>query len=329
MQPLARATQEARPGDAAGMTDTPAALPQLALGRRPASDRPTLKARRFLTGVVPEHPAAVNHLDAATYDLYRNDQFGVCGVASLAHYICLVTAHLAGGQRTPTWDDVVALYRTQNPGFDPALPGGGQDEGVEMKKLLADAVKHGLGQSRILGFAEIDLADPEEVRAAVAIFGGVLLGLDLDMAQAEQLAGGVWEYVERSPQWGGHAVMEGGYSTDPYGEDIVTWGTRVRMTREFVRRQRAEAYVVILPEHLTDRGFLDGWDLSEFAAAYEQITDRAFPVPLPAPVVDEHEAADDALAAAVHDWAHRRTHRGATRTAAAALRTWLQATGRA
>lgn len=175
----------------------------LRLGRKPPSDKPTLKLGQFFrVKALPAVPEAVDHLAGVTYDLGRNTEFGTCGPTSLANYVRMVTAKLTGTVREPRWEDIAALYRWQNPGFDPNLPGGGEDTGVDMKTMLADATKHGFGPAaKVLGFAEVDVRDPEEMQTAVAIFGGLLLGLDLDQAQNGQLASGVWDYVADSGTW--------------------------------------------------------------------------------------------------------------------------------
>jgi hypothetical protein len=151
-----------------------------------------------------------------------------------------------------------------------------------MQTMLSDAVKHGFAGEPVLGFAKVDLRNPEEVRAAIAIFGGVLFGLDLQVAQQDQLDEGVWDYA-RSGEWGGHAIMAGAYDTSV--ETGVTWAKTIRMTNQFIRRQLAEAWVVILPAHLGTRRFLEGMDMATFAADYEQLTGRPFPSPAtPTPV---------------------------------------------
>jgi hypothetical protein len=302
-------------------------VPGLRLGRRPASDKPTLKASAFLrvAAALPTVPDTVDHLSGVEYGLYENQRFGTCGPTSLANLVRMVSTKF-GAPRVPSWEDVKTLYKRQNPGFDENKPGGGEDNGVEMKQMLTDAVKHGFGDTQVLGFAEVDVKDPEEIEAAVAIFGGVLLGLDLHQAQSDQLASGVWDYVSDSPEWGGHAVLEGAYEADE-DEDVITWAQRCAMTRAFVQNQRSEAYVVILRDHLGSEQFLAGFDLQKFAAAYEQITGRSFPADVPpAPGAGPEDILDTD---AIRNWAFSKRHSGIAKVVAAALREWFRATGRA
>jgi hypothetical protein len=254
-------------------------LPGKRLGLRPKvdHDRPVLRLASYLKATrLPEHPVEVDHLGSIRFGLDKNDKFGTCGPTSLDNLRRLVTALLLGEQKDATWEDVKALYVLQNPGFDEETGAG--DEGVDMQQMLTDAVRHGFAGEPVLGFAKVDLDDPEVVRAAVAAFGGVLLGLDLQVSQQDQLASGVWDY-SRSSAWGGHAVMEGAY--EPAGGDVETWAERVHMTPTFIQHQVKEAYAVILPAHLGSRRFLDAVDLAAYAADWEQITGRAFPAPIP------------------------------------------------
>jgi hypothetical protein len=257
--------------------------------------------------------------------LVGTTSYGTCGPYLAENYVRLVTTALAGSTVEPTWEDIRALYVRQNPDFDERTGAG--DDGVDMKTMLTDAVKHGFTKDvKVLGFAEVDVNNPEEVQAVVAIFGGTLLGLDLKQAQNQQLQTGIWDYVPNTPEWGGHAVCEGAYESDE-DENVITWAQRVSMTRNFVVRQRQEAYVVILDTHLRSRQFMAGWDLAAFAKAYTDITGRPFPVDLPdAPAPERHP--DDVLADAVRAWAFKR-HSGLAKVVADALKAWLRATGRA
>jgi hypothetical protein len=112
--------------------------------------------------------------------------------------------------------------------------------------------------------------------------------VNLETAQEGQTdAGGPWDY-KRSSEWGGHAVLGGRYSDSSNGKQdrtgVVTWVELIDMTDGFISRQLEEVWVVIWPEHLTDKTFLEGVDLATLAADYEALTGRDFPAPVtPAP----------------------------------------------
>lgn len=258
------------------------------LGRRPHDpDRPTLKLARYLAGQVPKHPVYADYLAQVNdWGLYGNDLYGDCGPVAVANQRKQVSLYLAGSEQSPTQDDVFALYRTQNPDFDPATGQG--DNGVVLADMLSALLEVGIGGVKPLAYAAVDVTNPDEVRAAIALFGSVLLGVDLDVAQQAQTdAGGPWDYVRRSSEWGGHAIMSGAYTSDTSKGatdlSVVSWGERIGVTDEFCARQLQEAWVLLWPEVLGTAEFEQGIDLSALAADYEQLTGRSFPALEPTP----------------------------------------------
>lgn len=278
-------------------------VPGRRLGRRPHDPaRPVVKLNRYLTGVVPEHPAAADHFsEISDWGLYENDRFGDCGPTSVANYVKLVTRYLTGVEQTVTQDDVFALYKLCNPDFDPATGAG--DNGVNMQDMLNFLVTHGIGGKKALAWAALDVTDLDAVRAAIALFGGVLFGVDLQVAQQAQTDRRLWDY-QPSAEWGGHAIVAGRYTSAKTGDDIaeVTWGEVVGSTDAFLTHQLQEAYVVLFEEHLGSTQFLQGVDVVALASDFHALTGHVFPVPIPQPqptpqpVPSPVDAADLALA---------------------------------
>jgi hypothetical protein len=257
------------------------------LGRKKPSNKPSLRLSGYLTGTVPAHPAAADHFaKVSDWGLYDNDQYGDCGPTSVANSRKLITRYLAAQESSPSQDDVFDLYkRSGNPDFDPATDA--DDNGVDMQTMLSAVVKGGIGGVKALGFAKVDVTNLEEMRAAIAIFGFLLLGVDLQTAQQTQTDNKLWDY-KSTAEWGGHAILNGRYVTES-GHDrsaVITWAEVVDMTDAFIAHQLDEAWVVIWPEHLTSETFLAGVDLTAFAADYKALTGRDFPAavpPTPAP----------------------------------------------
>lgn len=305
-------------------------VPGRRLGRRPADpSRPLLKLADVLTGVVPSHGVGADHFSkVGDWGLFTNDRYGVCGPTSVANSRALVTRYLVGAEHMPTLDDVYSLYRRSgNPNFDPAT--GADDNGVIMADMLSAVLSGGIGGMKGIAYAAVNTSNLDEVRAAIDIFGFLLLGVDLETAQQAQTDAGMWDY-RPSGQWGGHAVLAGSYTSAAYGADIdvITWARRVGTTDAFwTHGQVPEAYVLIWPEHLGTAAFQEGVDLGALARAYEVLTGRQFPAvpvpvpppPAPAPPVDP----DRALLAAYGKWQHR--HR--TADLAAAFDRWRTAKG--
>jgi hypothetical protein len=321
------------------------------LGLRPPKNAPALQLGRALTGVVPDRPAAADHFARVSdWGLWGNDRYGDCGPVSVANLVKLITLYLGGTEVSVTEYDVWDLYRRSgNPTFDPSFPGGPGDQGVDMQTMLEALTAGGIGGAhRPVAFAKVNHLDPDEVKAAIAIFGGILLGVVLREAQQAQTDQGLWDYVD-SPVWGGHAVLAGRYSdvenippADPFvargvrvvnRTGVITWAKAVDATDPFINAQLQEAWVVIMPEHLGTQVFQQGVDLATLASDYTALTGRPFPVtptpvptppPVPVPTPPGPPApdpADLALVSALARWASKH-HHGEDRTAAQAFLTW-------
>jgi len=289
-------------------------------GRRAPSRRRAIPFARIVTGIVPGHPASADYAAALNggWQMLGNDTAGVCGPVTWANFRRLVTA-IAGEEKYPGQEAVYELYRTQNPDFDPHGsadtngPGSAADGGVDLQTLLEYLVKHGGPDGvKALAFARVNPSDPDEVKAAIAIFGAVWTGIVVQQANQDEFAEGKpWDYHRSSPDEGGHSVLTVGYapqgaSSGALGGDerFLTWAEETSFTDRYFGRKVEELYVVIWPEHLKHPNFLTGIDQAALAKAYEEITHRKFPVapapaptppPVPAPAPDPRVAQAAAL----------------------------------
>jgi hypothetical protein len=152
-----------------------------------------------------------------------------------------------------------------------------------MQTMLEAVVAGGIGGTRAIAFASVDPKNLDEIDAAIAIFGSVLFGVTLDLAQRSQPQ--LWQY-QPSPIWGGHAVLGGRYGDQPTGEDtaVVTWGRVVGTTDQFLLNQAEEAWIVVWPEHFGSTAFQTGIDLPSLAEDYRALTGKDLPLPAPPPV---------------------------------------------
>ncbi|MEU8968174.1 hypothetical protein AB0D11_02665 [Streptomyces monashensis] len=277
-------------------------MPSTALkyGRRSPKRAAAISLSRVLTGKIPAHPAAADYLARlAAWQMLGNDAAGDCVAVTWANVRRLVS-FIAGAETYPSQDEVWAVYKTQNPDFDPNGsadtngPGSQADGGMDIQTLLEYLVKvGGPDGTKALAFAKVDPTNPDEVKAAVAIFGYVWTGITVQDANMDQFnAGQPWDYVARSADDGGHSVITGGYGAagpGPLGGDerFITWAQETSFTDRYWSHQVEEAWAVIWPEHLTHPAFLAGVDLAALAADYAAITGQPFPAvvpPQPAPV---------------------------------------------
>jgi hypothetical protein len=120
--------------------------------------------------------------------------------------------------------------------------------------------------------------------AALAIFGGLWLGIQVLGANQQQFAKGhAWTDVAGSPIEGGHAILGGGYTTADVR--FITWAQETEFAHSFwngvVQGNPLveEAWVVIWPEHLGTRAFEQGVDLAQLAADYQALTGQPLALP--------------------------------------------------
>jgi hypothetical protein len=309
-------------------------------GRRPPTNAPALMLGPLLTGVVPAHPVMADNLTPLLeWQMLGNDTYGDCVAVTWANVRRLMTAH-AGAERYPTLGEVIAFYKTQNPGFP------SDDNGMVIQTALEYLVaKGGPDGVKAVCFAKVDHTKPDEVKAAIAIFGYVWTGIDvLEANMAEFNAGQPWDDVVGSRVDGGHSVITGGYgnagsSGGALGGDekFITWAQETSFTDAFWEHDVEEAWVVVWPEHLTSPAFIDGVDLAKLASDYQALTGRRFPVeptppvpvptPVPAPPVGDLAVALADWWAAVKHWAVDERHVGDNRHAALAAQALAHAAG--
>lgn len=262
-------------------------------GRRPPKNAPALRFRSFLqrgADGVPSHPAEEDYLaDLSDWQMLGNDAVGDCNAVTWANMRRLVTAKLAT-ENYPTQAQVWQFYQTQNPDFDPNGstdtngPGSNADQGMDIQTGLE--YLHATGGPdgvRAVAFAKVDHTQMAEVKAALAIFGGLWLGINvLEANQQEFAEGKAWTDVLGSPIEGGHAILGGGYSADI---KFITWAKETKFAGSFwngvVQGNPLveEAWVAIWPEHLGTAGFEQGVNQAQLAADYQALTGGTLPLP--------------------------------------------------
>lgn len=253
-------------------------------GRRPPKNTPALRFGSFLSSAVPAFPPYEDYLAKLTgWQMLGNDVAGDCNAVTWANTRRLVTATLTT-EYYPTQAQVWQFYQTQNPGFDPNGtsetngPGSSDDQGMDIQTgleyLHATGGPDGVSS---VAFAKVDHTNVAEVKAALAIFGGLWLGIQVLDANQQQFAHGhAWTDVAGSPIDGGHAIVGGGYTAADV--KFITWAQETEFAPSFWNGvvQGAplveEAWVVIWPEHLGTTAFEQGVDQAKLAADYQALT---------------------------------------------------------
>ncbi len=272
------------------------------LGRRPPKRHAALQLRDYLTGIVPQVPAAEDYLAELNggWNMLGNDVAGDCVAVTWANVRRLVTTKLTAVPAYPTQDEVWSVYKTQNPDFNPNGaasgngPGSESDQGMDIQTLLEYLNKTGGPDGvKAAAFAQVDHSNTAEVKAAIALFGYVWTGINVQSVNMQEFNNGQpWDYSPSSALDGGHSVITGGYGPPGQGplggnQRFITWAAETSFTDNFWKHNVEEAWVVIWPEMLGLAEFLAGVDIAALATGYQAITGKPFPVavtpPKPAP----------------------------------------------
>ncbi|MBU2177492.1 MAG: hypothetical protein KJ556_20560, partial [Gammaproteobacteria bacterium] len=228
------------------------------------------------------------------WEVLGNHQYGVCVAVTWANMRRLVTGTLTQ-EIYPNLKNVIDLYKTQNP-FFPV-----QDMGMDIQLMLNHVRKNGdpLG-TKPVAFAKLNVRNLEEIKAAIYIFGGIVLGMAVQ-------AGTMNDFYEQKPLdyhpinegniTGLHAILAGGYMGESRDDvRIVTWGRECTLTQicweKLVANQYGEAWCVIWEESLGTEQFVQGIDLAALAKAFKALTNTELPITIPPPILTPKRKVD-------------------------------------
>jgi hypothetical protein len=235
------------------------------LGKKPAVlDSRTPRLAPVLDAHLPEPPPSCDYGNRfAAWKLWRNgDQLsnhgqtipglGDCTAVSVASAIRVLTASGAGGEIELTDDQVVGIYMAN--GYDPSRPA--TDQGAVEIDVLNRWCETGYATGRqapdvLTGYGYVNPKSVDGVRRAIAMLGGLYVGLSLpDYALSE---GDIWVAPTRPYQIaGGHAVFLHGYDADWIY--LNSWGQRTRMDWGFFATFCDEAYGLLSRDWLNVHG---------------------------------------------------------------------------
>ncbi len=233
------------------------------LGRKHPT-RAKLKLHRYLGTALPPPPPSCDWTLAMTADwgVMRNDVLGDCTCAAMGHAVQTITAN-GDGLITPSDDEIVAMY--EQSGYNPADPGS--DQGWTELAAMQFMCKQGLAGVRLDAFADVDQTNPDQVRQAVALFGGCYIGVlvtqsDMDCFQAGQ----PWTDISMANTLGGHALWVVAY--DPQYLTVVTWGRPQRASWDWFAARCDEAHACLFLPWVKNSANCDpdGFDLATLEA---------------------------------------------------------------
>lgn len=246
---------------------------------KPESEAPRLKLGNYLTDdTLPRH---IDYLYKVTdWPMYYNDRYGDCTCAAAGHMIQAWSAFGQGNTITVDAESVLKTYEDVT-GFTPTNPA--TDKGAYMQDVLSYWRKSGIEGHHILAFAKVDHTNQTEVVKALAGFGTLYLGINFPQSAMDQFnREAPWDVVPGSPIEGGHAINAGYYDLLEEKWKVITWGREQPMTQAFFSNYVEEAWAVISPEWLSEKGLSpQGLDLYALGRDFEALTGEPNPFPDP------------------------------------------------
>ena len=224
-------------------------------------------------------PATVDYISKVTDGpVYLNDQLGCCTISAAGHMEEAWSRYGQGATVEIADADVLKAYEAVA-GYVPGRPD--TDQGAVMQDVLDYWRRQGIGGHKILAFAEVDIRNPQELAAALYLFGHVYLGITVPASAEQQFdEDKPWDVVRNDGgPLGGHAI-DVGYR-DGTRWDVVTWGKRQQMTPAFLARYAEEAWVVVSQEWIDGHGDNPaGLDTAQLNADYQALTGKPGPFPV-------------------------------------------------
>jgi len=196
---------------------------------RPArpSPHPALADHLFLSAL-PTPPASCDYSAAGfapagslggLADIDGNDLLGDCTAAGFAHFLNVVTGN-AGSVFLPALQQVIDFYALCS-GYNGTPQ---TDRGADELTVIDFARTTGLGGHKITGAVSVDASNVAMVAAAIWLFGGLQLCIELPDAWPPLATGPgfVWDVAGAPNPNSGHCVYLYGY--DRTGVFVDTWG---------------------------------------------------------------------------------------------------------
>ena len=229
----------------------------------PKVDYRTLRLKKYLTSELAPPPDSYDVLQRVyanlkpkqASDLFPmdgNDTLGDCTIAAVAHAVTTYRG-LVGREKIMSKQAVVKLYLHLS---------GGVDSGLVELDVLNYWRQHRISGDEIVAFAAVDPKNQQHVKQAIALFGGVYLGFQVQENCVE-------DFNARRP-WtpgplttDGHAVFAVGY--DAKQLTVLTWGNTQQATWDWWDECVDEAYAIIPPEAKNPK-FAPGFDLKQLEA---------------------------------------------------------------
>jgi hypothetical protein len=215
----------------------------------PKIDKRTIKFRNILAPKLPAVPAEYDidkELSVVDNNMYLNDIYGDCVIASRAHHTLRFEMFEQKKLISISDNEVKDEYFKETGGIDSGL-------------VMLDSLNHWRKDGWVVGgktytihaYASVDWKNHDQVKHGVYLLTGVYFGMLVPQSAIDQFkAGKIWEVTGADGGiQGGHAVYVPAFlnitSYNQVGPVIVTWGKRIQATWEFWDKYVEECYVII------------------------------------------------------------------------------------
>lgn len=164
------------------------------------------------------------------WGMLGNDTVGDCVIAKTLHQIMAwaAVAH-AGSPVDFTAQQAIDLYSAVT-GYNPSDPS--TDQGTDPLAMLQYWKANGVYGHKIEGGVGLDISNLDALKAAIYVFGGIELDINVPSYVLNVPAGGSWSNVGGDQSiLGGHSILAVGYGSE--GFRIASWGTTYTANLDF------------------------------------------------------------------------------------------------
>jgi hypothetical protein len=253
------------------------------LGKGPAvEDSRTLKMEKY-TGKLPFPPPHVDYIsEVPAFPMYGNDVLSDCVAACGGHMVENWTYN-AGKPFNPSEADIITFY--ENSGYVPGDPT--TDNGWELLPALKNMRSKGIGGHKIVAFAKLQPGNWASFQQGVALFGNVMIGVNLPDAVVPSDPGApdwttipwIWQAGMAPNPANGHCVPGMAYAQVEGGHNahFVSWAAVMVMNKAFYQNVSDEAYVAVTEDWIeADSKSPSGFDITQLLADLTVVTAAGF-----------------------------------------------------
>lgn len=211
--------------------------------------------------MLPPVPVNIDYASPLPVDLGMmcNDRVGCCTSAGAYHARQVWTRYVTGITQTASDEEVLRFYE-ECTGYDPHDPT--TDRGAVEQDVLTYWLRTGLPisadpvpqRNRLLAMLEVDPRDWDDVRRTIWECGVCYIGFQVPRWFEQEELPELWDvrYGADNSAVGGHCVVLVG--ADLATVELISWGRRYRMTKDFFQTFTDEAYALVSPDWVTATG---------------------------------------------------------------------------